>query len=102
MIPLTVLDSILRSGFKDLSIARHRGGEPGDPAEVVEVAQQTQLLDIVASNLNNDFEHECFDIAIQRLGASQLLAKAGDIGPHVFGVPGVPKGRFLPHQVWGI
>ena len=102
MIPLTVLDSILWSGFKDLFIARDRGGEPRDPAEVVEVAQQTQLLDIVASNLNNNFEHEGFDITIKRLGASQLLAKAGDIGPHVFGVTGVPKGQFLPHQVWGV
>ena len=24
------------------------------------------------------------------------------MGPQVFGIPGIPKGRFLPHQVWGI
>ena len=24
------------------------------------------------------------------------------MGPQVFGIPGIPNGRFLPHQVWGI
>ena len=39
---------------------------------------------------------------IQKLGASLLPGAEGNIGPQVFRIPGIPKGRFLPHQVWGI
>jgi len=104
VIPTDLVDSILRTGFKDLSVTRHRvpEGDATVPAEVVGVAQQAQFLDLTATNLNNDFEHHCFDVAVRRLGASQLVSMEGDIGPHVFRIPGIPKGRFLPHQVWGI
>ena len=60
------------------------------------------ILDVVSSNLNNDFEHECLDLAIRRLGAQRLEPRDGDIGPVVMSIPGIPNGRFLPHQVWGV
>jgi len=102
LIPSLLLDSILRGGFKDLSITRHREADLGVSTDVAEVSQQANLLEIASTNINNDFEHECFDLAVRRLGAHQLQAAEGDIGPKVFGIPGVPSGRFLPHQVWGI
>ena len=102
MIPSLLIDSLLRTGFKDLSIARHREAEAGPSAEGAEITNQGDLLEIASSNLNNDFEHECLNLAVRRLGASPLPGAEGDMGPHVFGVPGIPKGRFLPHQVWGI
>ena len=70
--------------------------------QVSQISNQGTLLDIATSNRNNVFEHECLDLAIQNLGASLLPAVEGDMGPQVFRIPGIPKGRFLPHQVWGI
>ena len=70
--------------------------------EIAEISQQGGLLNIVSSNLNNDFEHECFAVAVRRLSAQLLQPMQGDIGPRVFSVPGIPTGRFLPHQIWGI
>ena len=64
--------------------------------------QQGNFLELASTNLNNDFEHQCFEVAVGRLGVSHLPRKAEDIVPHLFGIPGIPKGRFLPHQVWGI
>ena len=103
IIPDEILDSILKTGFKDRSKARHRELEPGDPTQVAkEASEKPEILDLVTANLDNDFEHECFQIAVRRLSASQLLAQEGDIGSHVFEIPGIPNGRSLPHQVWGI
>lgn len=104
MIPPELVESLLGTAFKDLSIQRHQQEYSGDSTQVVEVANQGEklLLDVVNTSLNNDFAHECLDLAIRRLGASHLLAIEQDIGPQVFAIPGIPKGRFLPHQVWGI
>ena len=103
MIPSPLVDLILQSSFKDLSIPRHRDGEAAAvPSQVVKGDREARLFDLASSSLNNNFEHQCFDVAVQRLGALPLPAMEGDIGPHVFGIPGIPKGRFLPQQVWGI
>ena len=104
MISPKLVESLLRTGGKDLSIQRHQQEYSGDSTQVVEVANQGEklLLDVVNTSLNNDFAHECLDLAIRRLGASHLPAIEQDIGPQVFAIPGIPKGRFLPHQVWGI
>lgn len=102
MIPTELLDSILKGGFKDLSIARHRQPDAGDSTETAQVSVQAELLDVASGNINSDFEHQCLSLAIERLGAQQLQAVEGDIGPEVFSIPGIPRCRFLPHQVWGI
>ena len=103
VIPLELVDSLLRTGFKDLSIQRHREEDSRDPAQAIEVAaQKKDLLDTLTTNLNNDFAHECLDIAVLRLGASHLPRTEQDIGTQVFAIPGIPQGRFLPHQVCGI
>ena len=106
MIPPELVESLLRTGFKDLSIQWHQQeySAGGDSTQVVEVANQREklLLDVVNTSLNNDFAHECLDLAIRRLGVSHLPAIEQDIGPQVFAIPGIPKGWFLPHQVWGI
>ena len=102
-IPIDLIDSLIRTTFKDRSIYRHREAEAGESStEVTQISNQGILVDIATSNLNNDFEHECLDLAIQKLGASLLPAVEGDMGPQVFRIPGIPKDQFLPHQVWGI
>src|SRR5438270_13992987 len=36
------------------------------------------------------------------VGARPLTPVEGDIGPRMLRIPGIPRGRFLPHQVWGV
>jgi len=60
------------------------------------------LLGLWGDQLNNDFEHQCFEGAVRMLGAEVLTPVEGDIGPHMLRDPGNPRGRFLPHQVWGV
>jgi hypothetical protein len=102
LIPSQFLDSLIRSGFKDLSIPRHRELEDTGDATDEPVITHAVLLDVDSSNLNNDFEHECLDLASRRLGAQRLEPRDGDIGPVVMSIPGIPNGRFLPHQVRGV
>lgn len=78
------------------------GGEQGESSDAGAEISEGELLRFASSNLDNDFEHQCFEIAVPRLGARRLPPREGDMGPHVFGIPGIPTGRFLPHQVWGI
>ena len=54
-----------------------------------------------ANQLNNAFEHQCFDEAVKYLGAKPLAVTPQDIGDPVLSIPGIPNGRFLAHQVWG-
>jgi hypothetical protein len=61
-----------------------------------------ELLDVVFPNLINDFEHNCLDRTIWRLRAQWLEPRDGDIGPILMGIPGIPNGWFLLHQVWGV
>ncbi|CUS10220.1 unnamed protein product [Tuber aestivum] len=60
------------------------------------------LLGLCGDQLNNDFEHQCFEEAVRMLGAELLAPVEGDIGPRMLRIPGIPRGRFLPHQVWGV
>jgi len=60
------------------------------------------LQGLCTDNLNNDFEHQCFDEALWQLGARALAPTPGDIGDHMLEIPGIPNARFLPHQVWGV
>ena len=57
--------------------------------------------DLTSSNLNNDFEHQCFDIACQKLDASHLPVKEGDMGPYIFAIPGITRGQLGDHpHIW--
>ena len=70
----------------------------GDPTTTSNGA----LLGLCGDQLNNDFEHQCFEGAVRMLGAGLLTPVEGDIGPRMLRIPGIPRGRFLPHQVWGV
>ena len=60
------------------------------------------LLGLCVDHLNNDFEHQCFEEAYHKLHTSLLEEAEGDIGPRMLKILGIPQGRFLPHQIWGI
>lgn len=109
LIPSHLLDSIVKSGHKDTSIARHREEngwdgitEGGEATGIVTPWKEGDMLALVGSNLNNDFEHQCLELAVRKLGAEMLEPRDGDIGNRVLRIPGIPNGRFLPHQIWGI
>jgi hypothetical protein len=81
--------------------------EADDDATVAVTADPTTtrdgaLLGLCGDQLNNDFEHQCFEEAVKMLGAELLTPADGDIGPRMLRIPGIPQGRFLPHQVWGV
>lgn len=89
-------------GFKDPSDPRHRDPEAAATGAVSQLKQQGELLDLTSSKINYDFEHECLETAIARLGAVGLEPREEDMGPIVYGIPGVPQARFLPHQISAI
>jgi SNF2 family DNA or RNA helicase len=93
---------LIRRRFKDLSIPRHRGLEATGDATNEPVITHADLLDVVFTNPNNNFENKCLDLAFPRLGVQWLEPRKGDIVPVVKGILGIPNGQFLPHQVWGV
>ena len=101
-----MVDSLVRTGFKNLSLLFHHlvDAETRSPTkpDLPVLDQQGNFLELASTNLNKDFEHQCCEVGVGRFGASHLPRRVEDIGPHVFRIPGIPRGRFLPHQVWRI
>jgi len=48
------------------------------------------LLGLCGDQVNNDFEHQCFEDAMRMLGAELLTLVEGDIGPHMLRILGIP------------
>jgi len=86
---------------ENLSLESGEDARPAMPEDST-VVSDGALLGLCCDHLNNDFEHQCFEEAVRMLGARLLIAVEGDIGPLMLGIPGIPTGRFLPHQVWGV
>jgi len=111
-IPTALLDDLVRNGADIESDPRHIRennalDDADDNATATAAAEPTAtsdgaLLGLCGDQLNNDFEHQCFQDAVTMLGAQLLTPEEDDIGPRMLGIPGIPNGRFLPHQVWGV
>jgi len=109
-IPPALIDSLIQNG-PDRSSQRHirenlalEAGEDAGAAMDVDptTVSDGALLGLCCDHLNNDFEHQCFEEAVRMLGAQLLTPVDGDIGSRMLRIPGIPSGRFLPHQVWGV
>ncbi|CUS07052.1 unnamed protein product [Tuber aestivum] len=109
-IPASLLDSLIQNE-PDRSSRRHirenQALEDNQDAMAAAVADTTTtsdgaLLGLCGDQLNNDFEHQGFEEAVRMLGAELLIPVEADIGPRMLRIPGIPRGRFLPHQVWGV
>ena len=111
-IPAPLLDDLVGNGADTSSNPRHiRENNALDDADgnatATAAAEPTTtsdgaLLGLCGDQLNNDFEHQCFEDAVRMLGAQLLTPVEGDIGPRMLRISEIPNGRFLPHQVWGV
>jgi len=74
-----------------------------DGEEVVDPENKSSVLNIVVDTMNNDFEHECLDEAVQLLIARPICQSTDDCVPgHKFSIPRLPGTKFLAHPVWDI
>ena len=108
-IPASLLDDLVHNGADTSSNPGHiRENNALDDADsnatATAAAEPTTtrdeaLLGLCGDQLKNDFEHQCFEDAVRMSGAQLLTPVKGDIGPQMLRIPGIPNGRFLPHQV---
>ena len=111
-IPASLLDELVGNRADTSSIPQHiRENNALDNADgkatATAAAEPTTtsyraLLRLCRNLLKNDFEHQCFEDAVRMLGGQLLTPVEGDIGPRMLRIPGIPNGRFLPYQVWGV
>ena len=111
-IAASLLDDLVGNGADTSSNPRHirennalddaDGNATATPAAEPTTTSDGALLGLCGHQLNNDFEHQCFEDAVRMLRAELLTPVEGDIGPRMLRIPGIPNGRFLPHQVWGV
>jgi len=84
-------------GARDIQEQMQDGGEVLDPANT------SSLLNTVLSTINNEFEHECLDVAVRLMNAHPIGQSTDDRVPgHKYSIPGLPGRRSLPQQVVGI
>jgi hypothetical protein len=71
--------------------------------EVLNPSNTSSILNRVPSTINNEFEHECLDEKIRLLSAHPIHQSTDDWVPgHKYSIPGLPRTKFLAHQVLAI
>jgi len=74
-----------------------------DGEEVLDPANTGSVLNTVLSTINNKFQHECLDDAVRLPNAHPICQSTDDQVPgHKYSIPGLPRPKFLAHQVWAI
>jgi len=74
-----------------------------DGEEVLHPANTSSVLNTVLSTINNEFEHECLYEAVRLLNAHPIRQSTDDRVPgHKYSILGLPRTKFLAHQVWAI
>jgi len=77
--------------------------EQVDGEEVLDPDNSISLLSTVLITITNEFEHESLDEAVRLLNAHPIRQSIGDCIPgHKYSISGLPRTRFLAHQVWAI
>jgi hypothetical protein len=63
----------------------------------------SSVLSTILNTINNEFEHECPDEVVRLLNVHPIRQSTDDHVPgHKYSIPGLPRTRFLAHQVWAI
>jgi len=87
---------------KDKS-AREVQKQVEDREEVLDPENTSSVLNTVLNTINNEFEHKCLDEAVRLLNAHPIRQSTDDRVPgRKYSIPGLPRTKFLAHQVWAI
>jgi len=71
--------------------------------EALDPANTSSILNTVLVSINNKFEHECLDEAVRLFNACRILQSTDDRVPgHKYSIPGLPRTKFLAHEVLAI
>jgi len=77
--------------------------EQVDGEEVLDPDNTSSVLSTVLNTINNEFKHEWLDEAVRLLNAHPIHQSTDDHVPgHKYSIPGLPRTKFLAHQVWAI
>jgi hypothetical protein len=72
-----------------------------DGEEVLDPANTSFVLNTALSTINNKFEHECRDEAVRPLNAYPIRQSTDvQVPGHKYSIPGLPRTKFLIHQIW--
>jgi len=83
--------------------AREGQEQVEDGEEVLDPANSSSVMITFIITINNEFEHECLDVAVRLLNAHQICQSTDDRVPgHKYSIPGLPGTQCLAHQVWAI
>jgi len=66
--------------------------------------ENTRLVrNTVLNTINNAFEHQCLHEAVRLLNAHPIRRSIDNRVPgHKYSIPGLPRTKFLAHQLWAI
>jgi len=74
-----------------------------DGEEVLNPDNSISVLSTILNTINSEFEHECLDEAVRLLNAHSICQSTENCVPgHKCSIPGLPRKKFLAHQVWAI
>ena len=74
-----------------------------DGEEVLDPDITSLVLSTVLNTINNEFKHECLDEVVRLLNAHPIHQSTDSRVPdRKYSIPGLPRTKFLVHQVWAI
>jgi len=74
-----------------------------DGEEVPDPANTSSVLNTVLNTINNEFEHKSLDEVLRLQNAHPIRQSTDDrVSGHKYSIPGLPRTKFLAHQVWAI
>jgi hypothetical protein len=74
-----------------------------DGEEILNPANTGSVLNTFCSTINHEFGHKCLDEAVRLLNGHPICQSTDDRVPDPkYSIPGMPRTKFLTHQVWAI
>jgi hypothetical protein len=97
------LKEIIKDEIQTEQVAREVQEQVVDGEEVLDPDNTHSVLSTVLNRINNKFEHECLDEGVGQLNVHPIRQSTDDRVPgHMYSIPGLPRTKFLVHQVWAI
>jgi hypothetical protein len=71
-----------------------------DGKEVLDPENTSSVLNTVVNQINNEFQYQCLDKAVQWLNGRPIRQSVDDCVPgRKYSLPGLPGTKFLAHHV---